>query len=83
MAKYKLLEKSFIHQRLWDEGEIVDVDDNLVPGPHMQPMDAAARTAVKKYGVVVGATLEHSVVDSIATYGATPAGMKSGMATSE
>ena len=54
MAKYELLEKSFIHERLWDPGEIVEVSDDLVPGPHMIPVDAAAKRAADKVGLVNG-----------------------------
>ena len=82
MAKYELLERAFIHQRLWEPGEEVEVDDSVIPGPHMKPLDAAAKTAFKKTGFVLGASQPHDVVDSIAAFGASPTG-KSGMASSE
>jgi glutathione S-transferase len=82
MAKYKLLERAFIHQRLWEPDEIVEVADDLMPGPHMVPQDSAARAAVKKYGVIVGEAAQHSLVDSIASFGAAPP-IKHGMASSE
>lgn len=79
MARYELLERSFINQTLLDPGAIVEVDDDVIPGPHMKPVDTAAKTAFKKTGFVVGAVTEHEIVDSIATFGASPAGVKSGM----
>ncbi|MGA2937301.1 MAG: hypothetical protein ABSF52_09415 [Syntrophobacteraceae bacterium] len=84
MAKYKLLERAFIHQRLWEEGEIVEVDDNLMPGPHMVPQDSAARAAMKKYGVVNG-PLPNPVDEltrDVRNFGAAPQEVKSGMASS-
>jgi hypothetical protein len=54
MAKYKLLEKSFIHNRLYEEGETVELSNEAVPGPHMQPLDAAAKKRVKECGTQVG-----------------------------
>ena len=83
MAKYKLLEKAFINQLLLEAGSEVVVPDDVIPGPHMQPMDAAARAAFKKTGFINGASLQNEIVDSIAAYGASPAGMKSGINASE
>ncbi len=51
MAKYKLLEAGFFQVKcadgpqLYPEGSIIDVPEETIPGPHMQPLDAAARTA--------------------------------------
>lgn len=51
MAKYRLLEAAFIQQvnsdgpQLYPEGSIIDVPEETIPGPHMLPLDAAARTA--------------------------------------
>lgn len=47
MAQYKLTETAYIHNTLWPEGEIVTVADDVIPGPHMIPMDAAAKKMVK------------------------------------
>jgi hypothetical protein len=79
MAKYELLERSFINQMLLDPGAVVEVSDDVVPGPHMKPVDAAAKAAFKKTGYTVGAVTEHEIVDSIASFGASPAGIKAGM----
>ncbi len=83
MAKYELLERAFIHNRLWEPGEVVEVDDSVIPGPHMKPLDAAAEKAFKKTGFALGVVPERDLVDAIATFGATPAGMKSGMNASQ
>jgi hypothetical protein len=83
MAKYKLLEKAFINQLLLEAGSEVVVPDDVIPGPHMEPMDAAAKAAFKKTGFVNSASLQNEIVDSIAAYGASPAGMKSGINASE
>jgi hypothetical protein len=83
MAKYELLERAFINQILWEPGAVVDVADDVIPGPHMKPVDAAARTAFKKTGFVNGPTLQNEVVDRIADFGASPQGVKSGMNASE
>ena len=77
MAKYEILERSFIHQRLWEPGEIVTVDDDLVPGPHMKPLDAAARKAIKKNGIIVGCIVNY--VDAITGFGVSPQDVKSGI----
>ena len=53
MAKYKLLDKAFINNRLCAEGEIVTVPDDTIPGPHMLPVDAAALKAAKRAGLEV------------------------------
>ena len=55
MAQYKLLETAFINQRLYVEGEICEVDDSVIPGPHMVPQDDAAKKAFKKAGITNGA----------------------------
>ncbi len=83
MAKYELLERAFINERLWEPGETVEVADDVIPGPHMKPVDAAARAAFKKTGFINGPSLQNEIVDSIAAYGASPAGMKSGINASE
>ncbi len=83
MAKYELLERSFVHNRLWEPGEVVEVDDSLVPGPHMKPVNAAAEKAFKKTGHVLGVIPERDLVDAIATFGASPQGVKSGMNLSQ
>ncbi|MFZ0945691.1 MAG: hypothetical protein WB930_00050 [Syntrophobacteraceae bacterium] len=83
MAKYELLEKAFIHNRIWEPGETVEVDDSVIPGPHMKPLDAAAEKAFKKTGFTLGAVQQHDIVDAIASFGATPQGVKAGMTASE
>ena len=83
MAKYKLLERAFIDQCVWEEGSIVEVADDVIPGPHMVPQDAAARAAAKRHGVVNHEMSVHEIVDKIADFGASPQGIKSGMNASE
>ncbi len=85
MARYKLLAKSFINNRLWDEGETVEVDDSAVPGPHMKPLDAAARKAVKDHGIEVGEMPDviTELTGGVETIGASPQNVKSGIAASD
>ncbi len=54
MGKYRLLETSFIHNRLYNPGEIVELSDEASPGPHMEPLDAAAKKRIKECGIQVG-----------------------------
>jgi len=43
MARYKLHEKAFFDNTVYEEGSIVTVDDDTFPGAYMQPMDKAAK----------------------------------------
>jgi hypothetical protein len=52
MPKYKLLEKAFIDQRIYEAGDEVEFAGR--PGPHMVPMDAEAKAIAKKLGLVNG-----------------------------
>ncbi len=81
MAKYKLLEKAFINERIWETGEEVTLPDDVIPGPHMLPMDSAARKAIKDAGVVNGPIPDpvDELTKDPANFGATPTGLKSGM----
>ena len=63
MAKYKLTERAYIHNRLYEEGMIVTVDDTMIPGPHMIPVDAAAKKMAKEIGLENDAP--HDYVDKI------------------
>jgi hypothetical protein len=86
MAKYKLLEKSFIDNRLWEEGETVEVADELIPGPHMVPVDAAAHKMAKKMGLVNGPIpdpVDALTLTEAEKMGASPQGIKSGIAASD
>jgi len=85
MAKYQLLAKSFIHNRLWEEGETVEVDDGLIPGPHMKPIDAPAKAQIKKYGIEVGEMPDviAELTGGVETIGASPQAVKSGIAASD
>ncbi|MGC9195349.1 MAG: hypothetical protein ACP5IL_07830 [Syntrophobacteraceae bacterium] len=82
MAKYELLEKAFIDNRLYEPGEIVRVADSVVPGPFMKPVDAAAQKRAKEIGLVNGPMVDP--VDELTatpeSIGASPQGVKSGMA---
>jgi hypothetical protein len=51
MARYKLLESAFINQMLYGEGAIVTVSNDVIPGPHMLPMDLEARKKAKEVGL--------------------------------
>ncbi|MGO9375662.1 MAG: hypothetical protein ACLQBD_26730 [Syntrophobacteraceae bacterium] len=85
MAKYRLLEKAFINERLWEAGEEITLPDDVIPGPHMLPMDSAARKAIKEAGVVNGPIpdpvdeLTRDPTNFAETYGASPQGVKAGM----
>jgi hypothetical protein len=81
MAKYKLLERAFIHQRLWEAGETVTVDDDVIPGPHMVPLDAADKRAFKKTGFENGPQPNYS--DQITSIGVSPQDVKSGILASD
>lgn len=45
MARYRVLELSFIGDRLREPDEEIDFDG--IPGGHLLPLDAAARKAMK------------------------------------
>jgi hypothetical protein len=85
MAKYRLLAKSFIDNHICEEGEEIVVDDELVPGPHMKPLDAAAKAAIKKADVTVGEMPDIIVelTGGVDTIGASPQGVRSGIAASD
>ncbi|MDA8305980.1 MAG: hypothetical protein M0Z81_04025 [Deltaproteobacteria bacterium] len=87
MAKYKLLEKAFIDNRIYEPGEVVEVPDSVTPGPFMKPADAAAQKRAKEVGLVLGPMPDP--VDQLTTIprgagletiGASPQDVKSGMA---
>ena len=51
MAQYKVHEASYLPDgslgisRMFQPGEVASVPDNLVPGPHMEPLDRAGKAA--------------------------------------
>lgn len=47
MPRYRVLEKSFLNNRIHEEGAEVEFDGN--PGSNLEPLDAAARKAVAEY----------------------------------
>ena len=49
MAKYRVLTKTFIAPHLLEEGTIITVNNDFVPGPHLEPMDSAAEDALEAY----------------------------------
>lgn len=66
MPKYKLTERAYIADVLYEVGDSIDFDG--IPGAHMDPLNAAARAKLKEYpprpiGVV-------EVMTSIGTPGA-------------
>ncbi|HYA40883.1 MAG TPA: hypothetical protein VEF34_06245 [Syntrophobacteraceae bacterium] len=88
MARYKLLAVSFIDNRLWQEGETIEVPDDFPAGPHMKPLDTAAKKRVKELGIEVGAfpdviTELTGGAAGVQTIGASPQGIRSGIAASE
>jgi hypothetical protein len=84
MARYKLLQKAFIDNRIWEEGDTIEVADDFPAGPHMQPLDSAARKRVKEMGVEVG-TFPDPITEltGVNDFGATPQGVKTGIAASD
>jgi hypothetical protein len=76
MAKYKLLQRAFINNTLFDEGAVVEVADDFEPGSHMVPMDAAAKKKAKEVCLVNAEVPDF--VDAmtggvnVAAYGASP-----------
>jgi adenosyl cobinamide kinase/adenosyl cobinamide phosphate guanylyltransferase len=81
MAKYKLNETAFIDNRICLAGETVEVADEVIPGPHMVPADRAARKMADSIGLVNGPLPDP--IDEITSIGASPAGVKSGIAAVE
>jgi hypothetical protein len=81
MAKYKLLETAFIDNRICVAGEKVEVADDMVPGPHMVPVDGAAKKMATSVGLVNGEIPDP--IDQITSMGATPAGAKTGIRAGE
>ena len=47
--KFRCLERAYIGDRVIEADGTVDVPDDFVPGPYMQPMDAKALKAAKFY----------------------------------
>jgi hypothetical protein len=89
MARYEILEKSFINDRLWQPGEIVEVPDSVTPGQHMKPVDAAAKRRAKEVGLVNGPSpdwadqIAASAAAREADLAASPQGIRSGMNASD
>lgn len=84
MAKYKLLEKAFIDNRLYEAGEIVEVSGNCIPGPHMSPHDAEARKKAREVGLVNGPLpdpVDQLTAMKVEAIGASPQDVRSGMAS--
>lgn len=46
MAKYRVLEASFIDNKMCKEGDVVEYDG--IPGSNLEPLDAPAEKAAKK-----------------------------------
>lgn len=49
MARWKLLETAFIADRLVAEGDEITTTDTIIPGPHMEPLDDAAKALAEKH----------------------------------
>lgn len=83
MAKYELLEKAFIDNRIYEVGETVEVSDSVIPGPHMKPVDDAAKKKAREIGLVLGPIpdpVDQLTRTGLEAIGASPQGVKSGMA---
>lgn len=83
MAKYELLEKAFIDNRIYEAGEIAEVGDSVIPGPFMKPVDAEAKKRAKEVGLVLGPMpdpVDQLTAMKVEAIGASPQGVKSGMA---
>jgi hypothetical protein len=50
MARYRVTALCYINDRILQDGEDVEVADDLIPGPHLSPRDDAARRAIKGAG---------------------------------
>ena len=57
MARYRVKELSYIHDRLYEAGAEIEYDGQ--PGTNLEPIDKAAETVVKKLGV------SHSVEEAL------------------
>lgn len=64
MAKYKVLERSFLNNRLHEAGDIINYDGT--PAANLEPVDSAAKAAVKA-AAASGEPLD--IVDSKAAEG--------------
>jgi hypothetical protein len=86
MATYKLTEKSFIHNRIYEVNEKVKVADDFIPGPHMIPVDAAAKAMAKKVGLENFETPNYvdeiTKIPDVTKYGASPQAMNTGLRAS-
>ncbi|MDR3569630.1 MAG: hypothetical protein P4L43_16515 [Syntrophobacteraceae bacterium] len=83
MAKYELLEKAFIDNRIYEPGEVAEVSDKVVPGPFMKPVDSAAQKKAKEVGLVLGPMpdpVDQLTGGKLEAIGASPQDVKSGMA---
>jgi hypothetical protein len=49
MAKYRVLHRCLIDNNLYEPGVEVEVQDDFVPGRHLEPLDRAAKSAFSKY----------------------------------
>ena len=84
MAQYKLLQMAYINNCLHGEGAIVTVRDDMIPGPHMLPVDAEAKRMAKAIGLVNDVVPDYvdeqtGMVD-VSKYGASPQNIAAGVA---
>lgn len=78
MAKYRFLEKGFaivdpnFPPRLVEADEVVEVSDDIYPGPYMQPADEAAvkrfRQCLDKEGRYKPAPMRNMAEDPLAAF---------------
>ncbi len=83
MARYEILEKAFINNRIYESGEVVELAETVTPGPFMKPLDAAAKKRAKEVGLVLGPMpdpVDQITSMKVETIGASPQDVKSGMA---
>lgn len=51
MPRYRLAQRSYIGDSIREPGTEITVPDSVKPGPHWEPIDDAAHTAMKKHEV--------------------------------
>ena len=51
MARFKVLELSYIGEKLVEAGEEVEITIDMHPGPNLEPLDKAAEKMVRAGGI--------------------------------
>jgi hypothetical protein len=82
MAKYKLTETAYIGNVLYHAGDKVVVGDDVIPGPHMIPVDKAAKAVTDRIPGFTNAPMPDPI-DQLTSMGASPKAVKSGILASD